>query len=757
MSLLSSTPLLAFIFIAPDASAGDVQFGNLDLHVSDGYTVEHIVAPRLVERPVNMAFDESGALYVTDSSGANDRPVQQLKNPTHRVVRLVDSKGNGHFDKSTVFADKLAFPEGAMWLDGSLYVAAPPVIWKFTDTNGDGVADKREVWFDGGTVTGCANDLHGPYAGPDGLVYWCKGAFAEQHHSLANGRELITRASHIFRARPDGSGREMVLTGGMDNPVDVAFSRTGSRFLSGTFFVKPGAGLRDGILHAVYGGVWGKDHGVLDGHPRTGDLMPVMTHLGPAAACGLEMLQGKALGQQGALLCAQFNLRKVSLHKMVPEAATFRTIDDDLLTSSNPDFHPTDVLEDADGSVLVADTGGWYKICCPTSKELKPEVLGGIYRITRKGAKRLEDPRGVRLAWEQASTADLAARLGDERHAVAARAIGILSKHGAVRETAKILSSKNSRDARLNALWTLIRIQGEESRALIRTVLSDKDAEIQKLAIYGAGLWRDTLAAAQLRSTLESQDAELARAAAEALGRIGDTQSIEALLKNTPSERFGFHSRAYALYEIGDAGAITKAAAGMQGSAAEAAATALFMLSLPHPPSVPSLPLVTPTTGIDAEQRQQQIARVHELLTLMKNGKAQRGEEIFKSERALCTSCHAVSNVGGNLGPDLTKVGAIRTATDLLEAIVYPSASYVRSYEPVVIRLKSGQEHYGILRDEKPDAVSLATGPSTEINIPRPEISALTEGLMSLMPPGFDGILAPQEIADIVTYLLTLH
>ncbi len=57
----------------------------------------------------------------------------------------------------------MMFPEGAMWLDGSLYVAAPPSIWKFTDTDGDGVADQRVEWFQGKTLTGCANDLHGPY------------------------------------------------------------------------------------------------------------------------------------------------------------------------------------------------------------------------------------------------------------------------------------------------------------------------------------------------------------------------------------------------------------------------------------------------------------------------------------------------------------------------------------------------------------------------------------------------------------------
>ena len=59
------------------------------------------------------------------------------------------------------------------------------------------MADERVEWFQGKTLTGCANDLHGPYAGPDGWIYWCKGAFAEQTH-MVNGREWkTTRRPHL--------------------------------------------------------------------------------------------------------------------------------------------------------------------------------------------------------------------------------------------------------------------------------------------------------------------------------------------------------------------------------------------------------------------------------------------------------------------------------------------------------------------------------------------------------------------------------
>ena len=146
----------------------------------EGFTIELVAGPPLVDRPITASFDEEGRLYVSDSSGTNDPSAKQLIDKPHRVVRLEDTDGDGKFDKSTVFADKLMFPEGTLWHDGSLYVAAPPSIWKLTDTDGDGVADQREEWFKGNTLTGCANDLHGPYLGPDGYLYWCKGAFAEQ-------------------------------------------------------------------------------------------------------------------------------------------------------------------------------------------------------------------------------------------------------------------------------------------------------------------------------------------------------------------------------------------------------------------------------------------------------------------------------------------------------------------------------------------------------------------------------------------------
>src|SRR5882672_1715263 len=237
------------LFLQADClEAAQFKFPNQTLTVPDGFEVELISNPSLVDRPVSASFDELGRLYVTDSSGSNDKPDKQLAEKLHRIVRLEDSNGDGKFDQTIVFADKMMFPEGCLWFDGSLYVAAPPSIWKLTDTNCDGIADVREEWHQGKTLTGCANDLHGPFLGLDGWIYWCKGAFAEQRYELPNGKPFVSRAAHIFRSRPDHTGLEPVLTGGMDNPVAVAFTAEGERILCGTFFAPQEPGHRDGLI-----------------------------------------------------------------------------------------------------------------------------------------------------------------------------------------------------------------------------------------------------------------------------------------------------------------------------------------------------------------------------------------------------------------------------------------------------------------------------------------------------------------------------
>ena len=543
----------------------------------EGFEVQLIAGPPLVERPIVADFDERGRLYVADSSGSNDKTDVQVVERPHRVVQLTDDDGDGRFDRSTVFADRMMLPEGTMWFDGSLYVAAPPSIWKLTDTNDDGVADRREEWFQGKTLGTCANDLHGPYLGPDGWIYWTKGAFAEQTYERAGKPPLVTRASHIFRRRPGHAEIEPVMTGGMDNPVDVAFTPSGERILTATFLEHPQLGRRDAIIHAIYGGVYGKPHAVIDGHPRTGDLMPVMTHLGPAVPAGLARYTSAAFGEayRDNFFAAMFNLRKVTRNVLEPSGATFVNRESDFLVSSSRDFHPTDVVEDADGSLLVVDTGAWYKLCCPTSQLAKPDVRGAIYRVRKKGARTIADPRGTKLAWSTMSVPQLVGLLDDQRTAVRARAIEQLGMRGgaAVAATAAVLRSSGSVTARLNAVWALTRIDGDQAREAVRGALEDRDATVRQAAVHSAGLWRDAGARAPLVRALGSGNAALERSAAEALGRLGDAGAIGELVTVAGTDdRVLRHSATYALIEIGNPSATLAASKAARSAASQRAA-----------------------------------------------------------------------------------------------------------------------------------------------------------------------------------------
>src|SRR5437764_10557443 len=116
---------------APQPSAGPSPEEMLRfLHVPDGFTIELVAGPPLVERPIMASFDDRGRLFVTDSSGANLPGRELVKDPPHRVVILEDTDGDGRFDRSRVFADRIVFPQGLLWHDGAVYIASPPSLWK---------------------------------------------------------------------------------------------------------------------------------------------------------------------------------------------------------------------------------------------------------------------------------------------------------------------------------------------------------------------------------------------------------------------------------------------------------------------------------------------------------------------------------------------------------------------------------------------------------------------------------------------------
>jgi putative heme-binding domain-containing protein len=154
--------------------------------------------------------------------------------------------------------------------------------------------------------------------------------------------------------------------------------------------------------------------------------------------------------------------------------------------------------------------------------------------------------------------------------------------------------------------------------------------------------------------------------------------------------------------------------------------------------------------NVDSAKQQ---AHLDALLASLPKGEIRAGQAIFNSERTACAACHKMGYVGGTVGPDLTSIGQARTERDLLEAIVYPNASFVRSYEPMIVATKADEEYSGVLRSDTADEIVLATGPNTEARVARADITEMRPGQVSVMPGGVDTQLTKQELADLVAFL----
>jgi putative heme-binding domain-containing protein len=158
-----------------------------------------------------------------------------------------------------------------------------------------------------------------------------------------------------------------------------------------------------------------------------------------------------------------------------------------------------------------------------------------------------------------------------------------------------------------------------------------------------------------------------------------------------------------------------------------------------------------------APDTMRQQARLESLQAGLAVGDIQRGNTLFFGAKAICSTCHTAQGRGGKIGPDLSRIGAIRSPRDLLEAIVFPSASFARGFEPYVITPAAGRVHTGIIGREAADAVFLYDSKREEARIPRGEIDELRQAELSIMPDGLDGQLQPEELADLVAILRSLQ
>ncbi|MBX3742480.1 MAG: c-type cytochrome [Akkermansiaceae bacterium] len=357
----------------------------------EGFELQVAAGPPLVRHPIMGCIDGRGRLFVGDAVGVNWNRDQLEGNPPNRILTLEDLDGDGVYDKSTVFADKMVFPQGALWLNGSLYVCSAPGLWKLTDKDGDGVADERVLLVGGFNHTGNAADVHGPWLHPNGRLYWCHGR--KGHKVVDRDGTLVNEglASGIWSCLPDGSDVSWHSLGAGDNPVRVDFTPNGDVIgVINLYGINP---RRDTIMHWLYGGVYARPDQAkaIEGLPRTLENLPIIHDFGHVAVSGSTFWRrsGWSARDKRALqyMVTHFNTGRVMRMELTPDGSSWKAEENEFLKIDHPDVHPTDVLEDADGSLVVLDTGGWFRIGCPSSLMAKTDVLGGIYRVRRSGKK----------------------------------------------------------------------------------------------------------------------------------------------------------------------------------------------------------------------------------------------------------------------------------------------------------------------------------------------------------------------------------
>jgi putative heme-binding domain-containing protein len=147
-------------------------------------------------------------------------------------------------------------------------------------------------------------------------------------------------------------------------------------------------------------------------------------------------------------------------------------------------------------------------------------------------------------------------------------------------------------------------------------------------------------------------------------------------------------------------------------------------------------------------QRREIAARYAQALDL--GGDATRGKQVF--ERA-CVACHAMAGAGGDLGPDLATIRH-RPALLLLSDILFPSQAIAQKYETYVVERVSGTIAVGVMAGQTPTAITLRQAPGQEVTIARRDIKRLEVSSESSMPAGLDKLVTPEEMADLLAYLV---
>ena len=316
--------------------------------VPAGFAVQLVASEPDIQKPMQMAFDAKGRLWVT-TSHLYPFPAEQGKGTDKLFVLSDIDPKTGKAATVQVFAGDLNIPIGVLPLPDckSCIVSSTGEIRKYTDTDGDGKADKMEVLYSGFGF----RDTHGMTNSftlmPDGWVYACHGFNNDSTVKGTDGHTVKMHSGHTFRFRPDGSRIE-VFTHGQVNPFGIAVDLWFNLYTADCHS-KPITQLVPGAYYQSFG----KPHDGLGFAPHVTAHPHKSTGL-----CGLAWYDAEQFPKdyKGQMFLGDVVSNCISLDKIVWKGSTPVAVEQpDFLTSKDRWFRPTDIKLGPDGALYVSD------------------------------------------------------------------------------------------------------------------------------------------------------------------------------------------------------------------------------------------------------------------------------------------------------------------------------------------------------------------------------------------------------------------
>ncbi len=467
------------------------------IKVHDGLRVELVASEPQIESPVAVDFGPDGKLWVAEMRDYGCKDGETCP-PAGRISVLEDRDGDGFYETSTVFLDKIAEPMGVkVWRKGVLISAAPDIIYA-EDTDGDGHADIVQKWFTGFSTENPQARLNMLAVGLDGWLQ--AGCMFTGTISNREGKEVAI-GNRDFRLKPDE---------GLIDAENGTTENTRTRDDWGNWF---------GCENSVVGFHYPISDRYLRRNPNlvpppvavalptpaAAKLYPrgklVLFELsGPAgratSSCGITVYRDDLLGSQftgNTFTCEPVNQM---VHRMVlkPKGATFTgeraddEPDSEFLTSTDSWFRPVQARTGPDGALWVVDMYRYvieHSRWIPKKTQDEIDVYAGsdkgrIYRVLPKDAKSKPLPRLDKL-----STAELAAAM-DSPNGTLRDMIQLMltwrADKAAAEPLLKIAKDSSHPAARLQALCTLDLLGHLSDEQIIKS-LRDPHPGVRRQAI----------------------------------------------------------------------------------------------------------------------------------------------------------------------------------------------------------------------------------------------------------------------------------